>query len=413
MNLFFVDEKRNIFKTYDDLIKDLNGKDRIREKIYFENPYDIFKELIYSMAMGSPVELIDSDFSKREIENLPMDYDEIFKEKPATKLDIKDFHDLIKRINKNKKSWGLALYTSGTTGRPKRIVHTLDTVARSVKVCEEMRKKIWVLAYNPTHFAGLQVFFQAFFNRNPMIYVFDQDRKKIEPILQKYKVTHISATPTFYRTFIPLVENSILSVEVATFGGEKFDPNLEEKLKGIFPNAKIRNIYASTEGGSLFGAAGEVFEIKKNMEHLVRISEEKELLIHKSLLAPSTEYFLVDDWYPTGDIVEVVGENKFKFTTRKTEMVNVGGYKINPHEVEEEIMKIDGVIDVLVKGRKNSAVGNILVAEVVKNDEETEEEMIKKIYEVLSFKLQKWKIPGTIVFCAEIPKTRTGKKVRT
>ena len=118
-------------------------------------------------------------------------------------------------------------------------------------------------------------------------------------------------------------------------------------------------------------------------------------------------------WYQTGDIVEVINENpfQFKFISRKTEMINVGGYKVNPYEVEELINCIDGVKSSRVYGRKNSILGNVLMAEVVvKSNSEISEENIKKN---LNVHLQNFKVPRKIVFVNDISKGRTGKLIRT
>lgn len=123
--------------------------------------------------------------------------------------------------------------------------------------------------------------------------------------------------------------------------------------------------------------------------------------------------FWMGEWYHTGDIVEFTEDGRIKFVGRKNEMINVGGYKVNPNEVEEEIKKINGVLDAYVYARKNQLTGNILVAEVVLKDKELDlQEMEKIIYENLRTSLQNWKIPRIIKFVDEIKLTRTGKKVR-
>lgn len=80
--------------------------------------------------------------------------------------------------------------------------------------------------------------------------------------------------------------------------------------------------------------------------------ENNELLVHKDLLGYSSQIELEDNWYRTGDLVEKNSENEFKFIAQKDEIINVGGYKVNPHEIEEEIKRLDDIVDVVVKGRK-------------------------------------------------------------
>jgi len=412
MKLFWVDEKRGLKKNYTDLVTDLSAKRSIKRHIYLQDPYEIFLELLHSLLLGCEIELLDSDFSKTEIENLNVPYEAITTSANVRQLALKDYRDLKARMQEGRSAWRLAMYTSGTTGRPKKVLHSMDTLTRGLKTGEKYHDSVWAFAYNPTHFAGLQVFFQALFNQNTMVYIFDQGAEAIRETLLKYKITNVSATPTFYRNMIPHIDEGIMGVQKITVGGEKFDPLLMKQLKRVFPNTTIRNVYASTEAGSLFGAEGEIFSIRQNHKGLIKISKANELLVHRNLLGASTEYELEDDWYHTGDIVEVVAEDKFRFVTRKTEMINVGGYKINPHEPEEEIRKIDGIVDVRVRARANKVTGNLLVADIVKDDNYTEEEIEQKISAELSKTLRSWKIPRVMYFSNVIEKTRTGKKVR-
>lgn len=410
--MFWIDPKRNIKKTYKDLVNDLNERSKIVKYIYFANPYEIILALIHSMLIGYKIELLDNDMSKTEIENFGLAYEEVFTEIGVDRVNIKDIHEVFTAIDRNKKNWSLTLYTSGTTGRPKKVVHQLETLGRSVLYGEKYEKNIWAFAYNPTHFAGLQVFLQSFFNRNTIVYIFDLDKSDIQQIFEEYKVTNISATPTFYRSIIPKLKNKNSTIKRMTLGGEKYDASIAKLLKEIFPEAKINNIYASTECGSLFSSNEESFKIKEEHRNKVKISTEGELLIHKVLMGNTGELPLEENWYRTGDIVEVVEESVFRFISRKTEMINIGGYKVNPHEVEEEIMKIPGVQDVLIKSRANRITGNILEAEIVAVKGANVDDLEIYIQKHLKNNLQNWKVPRIFKFVNEIQKTRTGKKVR-
>lgn len=409
MNTFFVNGQQVI--SYEELINDINNQSYLKKYIKEKDSYEILKNIIVSLAHGEKIELLDSDFTNEEIKNLGISIEDLSLQKQLEKIKLKDFESLLKKIRENSQNWELSLYTSGTTGRPKKVKHKLETIARSVKSSEEFKNNVWAFAYNPTHFAGLQVFFQAFFNKNPMIYVFDVDRTQIQELFQKYKVTHISATPTFYRSVLPYFTEKILTVERITMGGEKYDEALENRLSEIFPNAKIRNVYASTEAGSIFSAKGDVFHISPRLMGKIKI-EGSELLIHKSLMGESDYLKLEGDWYRTGDIVERIDNEHLRFISRKTEMINVGGYKVNPHEVEEAIKSISGVIDAVVNARSNKITGSILTAQVVVENNVDIRQKEKEIIKNLKEKLQSWKVPRIIEFVDEIELTRTGKKVR-
>ena len=400
--------------TYEMLLNDINSKGDYRTLIYAENnePYQIFLSIIHSLINNYPVELIDGDFSNKEIANLGINKELFLKSKVEKKHNVNSFNKLLNYVLLNQ-DWTLTLYTSGTTGKPKKVEHNLETLTRNVKLDDRFKSDIWAFAYNPTHMAGLQVFFQAFLNLNTIIYAFDGEQKYLSELIKSYKITNISATSTYYRNVLPFLKgNTYESIKRVTFGGEKYDSSIEETIKTIFPNAKIRNIYASTEAGSLFVAKGDIFEIPSHLKKYIKINDSNELLIHQSLLGFSDTLILQSEWYKTGDLVEVVSQSQFRFLSRESDIINVGGYKVNSVDVENILINVPGVIDLLVKSKENSVTGQILVLDVVIDENFNEKELKKAIKKYAAEHLQKWKIPRIINFVDDIPQTRTGKKVR-
>lgn len=399
--------------TYEKLLADLNNKRTESPYLYVEDnhPYKVFLTIIHSLLFDYPIEVLDGDFSEEEIKKLGINRKVLMtSEKINEHMLFMNMDEVMKRIYEVDK-WKLTLYTSGTTGRPKKMSHSFHTLTRNVRVHSKYEIDVWAFAYNPTHMAGLQVFFQAFLNQNTLIHIFDESMKRVSELITDYTITHISATATFYRNVIPYLQGKEYSkVKRVTFGGEKFDLLLEDKMKSVFPNAKMINIYASTEAGSLFAAESDTFEIKPEYRQMVMITPEQELCIHRSLLGNSIS--LNSDWFHTGDLVEMIDETHFKFLSRQSEMINVGGYKVNPSEVENILMQVPGVIDILVKSKKNSVTGELLIADVIKNEQMDEKELKKEIKKFASIHLQEWKIPRIIKFVDKLPSTRTGKKVR-
>lgn len=401
--------------TYDKLLADLNELDKWSSFLYIKDnhPYMIFLTIIHSLVFDYPIEILDGDFSEEELRELTIGMNELTKvNKIENQLTFQNVDHVIKRIEEAK-TWQLTLYTSGTTGKPKKVSHSFSILARNVKRHKKFGDDVWAFAFNPTHMAGLQVFFQALLNQNTIVYVFGGATKKLPELIDLYQITSISATPTFYRNAIPyLQENVYPSVKQVTFGGEKYDSSLEEKIQNIFQNAKITNIYASTEAGSLFTAQGDIFEIKKEHQDFIKITKQNELSIHQTLLGSLSSFVLKDEWFYTGDLVEVIDNSHFRFVSRQSDMINIGGYKVNPLEVEKVLIQVPGIKDILVKGKKNSVTGEIIVADVIKNDEADDKELKKAIKQFASSHLQEWKVPRIIKFVDELPMTRTGKKVR-
>jgi len=403
MDVFYAELNRDSV-TYSQLLYDINCQREFNRYCKIDDYYSVFKNIIVSILLDEDIVLFDSDFSDDEIYKLGQNEKISFKPKTIN-ISVTDVKQLMCKINSSKK-WRINLFTSGTTGVPKKISHSFESITRNCFVEEKFKNDIWGFAYNPTHMAGIQVFFQALLNNNPIVRLFNYNPDDIRSFISDMRVTNISATPTFYRMLIE--ENiEINSIKKVTSGGEKLDNALYGKLMKMFPNATIRNVYASTEAGSVLTSSnGDLFKISEKYSKLVKI-ENGELLLHNDLLGSGAEDKIVGDWYHTGDIVEYVDESsvKFRFVSRKNEMINVGGYKVNPSEVEEFLLMIPGVKEARVFSKKSSVLGQIVIAEVVSVEGVTEQSIRK----FMVLKLQEFKIPRIIKFVSEIEKTRTGK----
>lgn len=389
--------------TYDELLSDISTSSCYFECLKTNNLYDYFKNLLTALLSDKPVVLIDADISNNEFNSLSSKGLNV---SSSIQLPyVKDIDDVILKLQNSESI--ISIFTSGTTGQPKKVDHSIQSLTRNIRFGSRYEDNIWGLAYSPTHMAGLQVFFQAFFNKNLIVNLFNQNRCFIYNAIDTHSITHISATPTFYRLLLP-VEKSFDTVVRVTFGGEKSTSNLHTSIKQLFPQSRINNIYASTEAGSLFSSEGECFKISDEIFKKIIIRND-ELLIHKSLLGKSESFTFNNDFYETGDLIEWVDESKriFRFKSRKNELINIGGYKVNPLEVENEILQISGVNQVVVFGKANSVLGNILCADIVRDNSCEVSEL--GIREKLSKKLQDFKIPRRIKFVESISLTKTGK----
>ena len=393
--------------TYEELVKIINRSTTYCPYFQSKDLYAYFANLIKALVTNNPVVLIDADSSPADMPYL--DFTLLNKPQEIGTCSLKDMDELIEALSQSTSE--ITIFTSGTTGQPKRVTHSVATLARNVRKGEQYKEHVWAYAYNPTHMAGTQVFFQALMNQSTMVNVFGDSREVVYQQIERYGITHISATPTFYRMLMPF-EKAYPSVKRVTLGGEKSDKQLYEHICNIFPNAKVNNVYASTEAGSLFAAKDDCFQIPANIRDKFRV-ENDELLIHKSLLGQSDSFVFDGEYYHSGDLIEWVNEAEglFRFKSRKNELINVGGYKVNPGEVEDAINAIEGVQQSLVYGRSNSILGNIVVAEVklVEGAALTDLEIRK----VLASLLQDFKVPRKIQIVNELSMTRTGKLKRS
>ncbi|NMC67716.1 MAG: AMP-binding protein [Spirochaetales bacterium] len=401
MELFYVDEQNSEIITWNNFIDQINTTKIYNRFCYNSSIYSVLKHITISIIYNKPIILLDGDFTIDEIENLTGEREfSRFEEKLNQKL-IKDKNELIKILqHESFDKWSLTLFTSGTTGLPKKVTHSYRSITRNVKTSEIHKNDIWGYAYNPTHMAGIQVFLQAIINGNMLVRLFNIIPSLLFSSIEKYSVTNISATPSFYKTFL-MSNMTFPSVKVITSGGERFNESLSLQLKKIFPNARFKNIYALTEAGPLFTSTGDIFTVENT--EMIKI-EDNRLYLHHSLLG---NFNFDDEWYDTGDIVEIVGNNplQIRFLTREKELINVGGYKVNPHEVEQVLLQLDEVNDAVVYSKTNSVIGNIIVADVILSKPITEVQIRK----FLSSKIQEYKIPRIIRFVDKIELSRTGK----
>jgi acyl-CoA synthetase (AMP-forming)/AMP-acid ligase II len=404
-NFFYIDPDRTL--KYDELLERLNNTNQVIINMHKFNTLDFLVNFIAGITSNLDLILLDNDFSLEQIsEMMNVEYKKKIVE--INTLHLADNTDLLDKI-KNSKS-KITLFSSGTSGKPKPVKHSIESLIRSVKIKDELRKKIWGLAYNPTHMAGIQVFFQCIFNKNTIVNLFDLSKSKVLDYIEKFEIEYISSTPSFFRLITPS-ENKHKSVIGITLGGESSDTNLYDKIKESFPNSRIRNIYASTEGCSILASENDKFKIPKNLNDKIKILDN-EIIIHESLLGESVGLNIQDNWYKTGDVVEFVDntEGTFRIIKRRSDSINIGGYKVDPSEIEFFIKSIDSIHDVKVYGIYNSVTGNILCADVVRINSAVSESMIKKI---LFQKLQNYKIPRKIIFKDKIEINRVGKKNRS
>lgn len=410
MNLFWVDSSFNNYISYDNFFQDLLKEGHNHFIVQDDNPYCFFLKLIRNLISGKNSILLDFDLSVEEIIDLGLNPKDIGKTylQPDLSPHFRDISQVLNTLKDSEDKIEVEMFTSGTTGRPKKVSQTLKNLIRAVKVNEKMRESIWGLAYSPSHYAGLQVFFQAFFNTNTIVYIFNKKVDEVYKSLLENQVTHLSCTPTFLKMLIPSIERNQLKLANLTFGGERFDDKLKIQILEKIPQLKIKDVYASTEAGSLLRGDGNGFVIPQRYASLIKV-EDKELFVHQSLMGKSASYELGDDWYRTGDLVEYIDQKRFKFMSRKSEMINVGGYKVNPHEVEKMIQNVEGVKDVIVFAKKNSLLGNVVVAKVLKEDGLTQADLKLSIIKYLKESLQEFKIPRMIKFIDKLELTRTGK----
>jgi acyl-coenzyme A synthetase/AMP-(fatty) acid ligase len=303
---------------------------------------------------------------------------------------VTDIDDLLKKIKLN--NGKIFLKTSGTTGKPKDITHTFQSISKNIIVDSKYNQISWGLTYAQGKMAFYQVLLQSLLNKSKLINLYGNTFDEITKKIIKYNVSHISATPTFYRM---LISSKVIfdKVNQITLGGEGSSGFFINELKKYFPNSKIKNIYASTETASIFASNSDIFKVPAKYNNKIKFIN-KTLFIHQDLLGEVGDKQIIDGWYNTQDMVEFVSDSEFKFVGREGFNINVSGFKVNPIKVESIINSLPYVINSIVYPKKNSVVGAVLCCDIVLS-EPIEKSQLKSD---LRGYVDKYEIPSIINF---------------
>lgn len=259
------------------------------------------------------------------------------------------------------------LTTSGTTGIPKVIEHSLESLTRTTKRADAShRGQVWGLLYDFNRFAGLQVTLQALMSGSPLISpAASRSLGERVQFLADHGCTHLSATPTLWRMIMMRPESANLQLTQVTLGGEIADDRTLSQLRKKFPDARVVHIYASTEAGVGFsvqdGKAGFPESYLSKELSGVSIKVENGHLWLKSAHVSGGE------WYNSLDAVEKRG-GRFIFLGRDTGALNVGGNKVFVEEIENFLYQDARISAARVYGKQSSIAGTLIMADIVPSD---------------------------------------------
>ena len=273
----------------------------------------------------------------------------------------------------------LMVLTTGSTGTPKGVRHDWTRQLARMERARDGSGQVWLLAYGPQQFAGLQVLIHVLGTGATLVAPSIRRPQAVLGLLYDHGVTHISATPTFWRFLLAELRadsRPMPPLAQITLGGEAAPGALLEELREEFPSARISHIYA----GSEFGSTGSVRDGEDGLPaSLLDDSDDSEVrlkIVDGELWVRSTASMLgyhgeadrpADEWWPTGDLVEVV-DDRIEFRGRKTDVINVGGVKVHPLPVEDRVAAVPGVRAARVYGRENALVGAVVAVDIIAED---------------------------------------------
>ena len=313
---------------------------------------------------------------------------------------------------------GLVLFTSGSSGEPKGALHDFSKLLNKFSTKRHSLLTINFLLFD--HWGGLNTLFHVLSNGGNLVFLETRNPDYVCQLIEKYKVELLPTSPTFLNMLVisrAYERHSLDSLKLISYGAEPMPESLLKLLNKLFPKIKLQQTYGlielgvmrsqSQDNGSLWvKIGGEGYQTRVE-EGILQIKSDSAMLGYLNAPSPFTE----DGWFITGDSVEVDGEY-FKILGRKSEIINVGGEKVFPQEVENVILEIDNIIDVVVYAESNALTGKIVCAKVKYTGTEIKSEVIKIIKTHCRTKLESFKIPVRILFADETFESERFKKNR-
>jgi acyl-coenzyme A synthetase/AMP-(fatty) acid ligase len=333
-----------------------------------------------------------------------------------------------KTVAKTERATEWLMLTSGTSGVPKIVGHTLEGLCGAIIAEGPARgaPPVWATFYDIRRYGGLQIFLRAVVGGGSMVL-----SEYGEPLadhvarLSERGVTHISGTPSHWRKLLMSGAAAGFSPRYVRLSGEIADQAVLDGLAQVFPNASVGHAYASTEAGvgfavndgregfpaSLIGEGRDGVEMKI-VDGSLRVRSKR--AAHAYVGKHAATLTDGDGFVDTGDMVELRGD-RYHFIGRRGGIINIGGLKVHPEEIEAAINRHAGVRMSRAKSRRSPITGSIVVADVVlaTGSESRDKEIREEILAQCRASLAAHKVPAVIRFVEALDVTPAGKLARS
>ncbi len=308
-------------------------------------------------------------------------------------------HDLIEKLRENGHA-GLVLFSTGTTGRPKAILHDLTLFLKRFETPRPTLRTINFLLFD--HIGGINTLLHTLFNKGVIVAPESRTVDSVLETCRRFNVEVLPTTPTFLRMMLMsgAVPDKVPScLQLITYGTELMDQTTLNELCELLPNVDFRQTFGMSELGivrvksesrdSLFMQIGGEGVETRVVEKVLQIRSSSRMLGY--LNAPSP--FDAEGWYDTKDVVEVK-DKYYKVTGRVSDVINVGGLKFMASEVERVALEYPDVALVKVLAKPNPITGQHV--ELFVQPRTAEELDRAALMDFLKSKLQSHMVPKRI-----------------
>ena len=323
------------------------------------------------------------------------------------------FYNILRKKNKP----GLVLFSSGSTGKSKASVHDFSKILNKFLIERHSLRTVTFLLFD--HIGGLNTLFYVLSNTGLIVTLDKRDPDYVMMLIEKYQVELLPTSPTFLNLILiseSYKKYDFSKLKTITYGTEPMPKTTLSKINSVFSNVKILQTYGLSEVGILRSKSknsnslwvkigGEDYQTRI-VNDMLEIKAKSAMLGYLNAPSPFTK----DGWFMTGDKVEKKGDY-YKILGRDSEIINVGGEKVYPQEVENLILEIKGVDDVEIYSEKNFLVGNIVCAKIVTDIES--KHFINDIKKYCSSRLPSYKVPVKVLLTKDLDFNKRFKKNRS
>jgi acyl-coenzyme A synthetase/AMP-(fatty) acid ligase len=323
------------------------------------------------------------------------------------------------------------LLTSGTTGVPKLVVHTLASLVAAIgPQRDSSAPMVWSTFYDIRRYGGLQIFLRAALGGASLALPGPQATADFFAMAGAHGVTHISGTPSHWRRALMSPAAAMIAPTYVRLSGEIADQAILNQLQLQYPQARIAHAFASTEAGVLFEVGDGLMGFSPGVieqQSTAGQSNGVELKLQGQTLRVrsngSASHYLGEDnpplkdaegFFDTGDALEL-RDGRYYFVGRRDGVINVGGLKVHPEEVESVINRHPEVRVSLVRTKKNPITGALVIADVVLKssaDGDDAQTLQREIMQFCRGELAQHKVPVAINFVSALAVAESGKLVR-
>ena len=332
---------------------------------------------------------------------------------------IAEQYQVSERENAESRS-GIILFSSGSTGAPKAMCKEFDIDLTESDV--GMKKPInmgLLLLFD--HIGGLNTLISGMKKAAHLVAPVERNPRTMAELIEKHSVRVLPCSPTFLNMMYldGIFEDfNFRSLRLVTYGTERMPEGLLRRLSGYLPRTKFLQTFGTSETGivktkslsssSTFLTIDDPSVEWKVVDHELWIKTKTQISGYMNV----DEEAISDGWFKTGDLIEMRDDTYFKIIGRKKEIINVGGEKVLPAEIEDLLMTLEQVIDCTAFSVPNGITGQSVGVKVVPERGTDLKALKKKIRLVSRIHLESFKVPAKIIFESDLKFTDRFKKMR-